>query len=64
MLNIRIQEACQLLIRSSESLISIVDDGGFYGQSHFSRQFSRAMIILPLKYGKQCRIRTLTKKNL
>jgi AraC-like DNA-binding protein len=55
-LNIRIQEACQLLIHSSQPLINIANDCGFYDQSHFSRQFSKAMNISPLKYRKQFRI--------
>lgn len=55
-LNIRIQEACQLLIHSSLPLIEIANDCGFYDQSHFSRQFSKSMNISPLKYRKQFRI--------
>ncbi|MGJ8655608.1 MAG: AraC family transcriptional regulator [Akkermansiaceae bacterium] len=55
-LNIRIQEACHLLIHSSRPLIEIASDCGFYDQSHFSRQFSKAMNSSPLKYRKQFRI--------
>jgi AraC-like DNA-binding protein len=55
-LNIRIQEACQQLIHSSQPLIKITKDCGFYDQNHFSRQFSKAMNISPLKYRKQFRI--------
>jgi len=54
--NIRIKEACHLLIHSSQSLVSIADECGFYDQSHFSRQFSKAMNISPLKYRKKFRI--------
>lgn len=55
-LNIRIQEACHMLIHSSEPLITISNECGFYDQSHFSRQFSKAMNISPHKYRKQFRI--------
>ena len=51
-LNTRVQSACHLLTQSTKDLATIAGECGFYDQSHFSRQFSKAMNLSPLKYRK------------
>lgn len=55
LLRIRIQVACQMLVRSNRSIVQIALGTRFYDQSHFVRQFSRQMQISPRAYRQRFR---------
>jgi len=52
---IRIDYACQELVRSDTSFIELATAAGFADQSHFTRTFKRAVGILPSQYRANAR---------
>jgi PAS domain S-box-containing protein len=52
-IKVRIKAACTELINTDDSVSNIALKLGFYDQSHFSKQFTRAMSIPPKTYRKQ-----------
>lgn len=43
----RLEQACRMMLCSNESLASIARECGYYDQSHFTRNFHRAMGVSP-----------------
>lgn len=54
--HLRIQEACHLIVRTTQPLSQIGLHCGFADQAHFSREFSRIMKEPPSAYRKRYRI--------
>jgi len=47
---VRILAACRTLAKKNTPLVQIASDCGFSDQSHFSREFKRAMRMTPMEY--------------
>ena len=54
--HLRVQEACHLIVRTTQSFAEISHHCGFADQSHFSREFSRIMREPPSSYRSRYRI--------
>lgn len=54
--HLRVQEACHLIVRTTQSFAQISHHCGFADQSHFSREFSRIMREPPSAYRARYRI--------
>lgn len=54
--HLRVQEACHLIVRTTQSFAEISHHCGFSDQSHFSREFSRIMREPPSSYRARFRI--------
>jgi len=52
---IRIEYACQELVRSDTSLVDLASAAGFADRSHFIRTFKRATGVLPSQYRTNAR---------
>ena len=54
--HLRVQEACHLIVRTTQSFAEISYKCGFSDQSHFSREFTRIMKQPPSSYRARFRI--------
>lgn len=54
--HLRVQEACHLIVRTTQSFAEISYSCGFADQSHFSREFTRIMKEPPSAYRSRFRI--------
>ncbi len=54
--HLRVQEACHLIVQTTQSLAMVGQLCGFADQSHFSREFSRIMKETPSSYRARYRI--------
>ena len=54
--HLRVQEACHLIVRTTQTFAQIGHHCGFSDQSHFSREFSRIMKEPPSSYRSRYRI--------
>ncbi|MGC6426013.1 MAG: helix-turn-helix domain-containing protein [Akkermansiaceae bacterium] len=54
--HLRVQEACHLIARTTQTFAQISHDCGFADQAHFSREFSRIMKEPPKSYRSRYRI--------
>ena len=52
--NLRLERACQLLVKSRQSLTVIAVECGFYDLSHFDRVFRRRFGITPREFRAGC----------
>ncbi len=50
LLRLRLEEACALLTRGSQSIAEVAQAVGFYDQSHFNRAFRQAFGVAPSSY--------------
>lgn len=50
LVRLRLEQACALLARSSQTIAEIAQGVGFYDQSHFNRAFRQAFGVAPSRY--------------